>query len=264
MTTRSRRGWFWYAALALSAVACQDKPKEHVAPTSSALTNAAISEEAVTLTLDSASSKVSFVMEAPIEKIYGEAPASLSGELFLDPVNLKKSTALLKVDLEKLSLFQQKRDDEKAEFGERSKNATQNEHARTWLEISPDAPTETREKNRYAELRIDWLDQLSVPKLSDLSGSERKFLATAVGELRLHGRSAQKRAALELVAVYQGPQLKELRVRTILPFNVGLEEYDVRPREAFGKLAEKTLEALGSKVTKTAPLQVEFIARPKK
>jgi len=50
-------------------------------------------------------------------------------------------------------------------------------------------------------------------------------------------------------------------VRTTEPLDAGLEEYDVRPREAFGKLAQRTLDALGTKVAKSAPLQVEFTAR---
>jgi hypothetical protein len=52
-------------------------------------------------------------------------------------------------------------------------------------------------------------------------------------------------------------------VRTLEPLRIGLEEFDVRPREAFGKLAQKTLDALGTKVAKEAPLQVEFSARVK-
>lgn len=240
---------------------CRDKQPEHLAPAASALTSATASSSAIALQVDPATSKVSFLMEAPIEKIYGEAPGSVQGEIALDADDVAKSTALVKVDLDKLTLYQQKREDEKKDFGERAKSDKQNEHARTWLEISPDTLADQREKNRFAEFRITRLDQPSVPKLSALSGAERKFTAKAVGDFRLHGRSAPKTASVEITAHYEGDQLKDVSVRTTEPLDAGLEEYDVRPREAFGKLAQATLGALGTKVAKSAPLQVEFTAR---
>ncbi len=247
----------------VALAACRDKQPEHLAPVASAVASVAVSTAAAAFRVDTATSKVSFLMEAPIEKIVGEAPSSVSGELFVDFDDVQKSTAQVTVDLDQLSLYQQKRDDEKGQFSERSKNATQNEHARTWLEISPDTPTDLREKHRFAEYRITRLEGLSAPSFKALTGAERTLTATAIGELRLHGRSSPKTAKIELTARYEGEQPKELRVKTLSPLNAGLEEYDVRPREAFGKLAQRTLDALGSKVAKTAPIEVELTARPR-
>jgi hypothetical protein len=250
-------------ALAAPIGACRENKAEHLAPTASALAPVtAPAPQAVELKVDTASSKVSFLMQAPIEKISGDAPAALSGELFVNPEDLAKSNGLVKVDLDKLTLYQEKRDDEKAAFSERKKNDLQNTHARTWLEISSDTPEDVRSVNRFAEFRITRLEQPSVANVQALSGPERKMTATAVGDFRLHGRKAEKRVQLELSFSYQGDKLTGVQVRTLSPLVIGLEEFDVRPREAFGKLAQKTLGALGSKVAENAPISVEFTARP--
>lgn len=200
-------------------------------------------------------------MEAPIEKISGDAPAALEGKLFVDLGDLKKSTGLVQVDLDKLTLYQERREDEAGKFGERSKSEKQNQHARTWLEISPDTPEDARKANRFAEFRITRLENPVPADLRALAGNEQKVIATAVGDFRLHGRKSEKRAKLEMTFRFSGDKADLLKVRTLEPLPIGLEEFDVRPREAFGKLAQKTLTALGSKVAETAPLQVEFTAR---
>lgn len=65
------------------------------------------------------------------------------------------------------------------------------------------------------------------------------------------------------ISQFAGERPELVEVRTLEPLTIGLEEFDVRPREAFGKLAQKTLSALGSKVAVAAPVQVEFRARAK-
>ena len=249
----------------LGVAACRDKQPEHLAPAASALAApvAPVAGKSQAFAIESGGSQVRFLMEAPIEKISGEAPASVEGELFVDAEDLAKSSGLVRVDLEKLSLFQQKREDEKGEFGEKTKNATQNKHARTWLEISEDTPEDVRKQNRFVEFGITGLEQVSASSLSSVPGAERTVTATAVGDFRLHGRKNQKRVKVELKFMYAGDKPQALAVRTLEPLRIGLEEYDVRPREAFGKLAQKTLDALGTKVAKEAPIQVEFNARVK-
>lgn len=256
--------WVFVGVLFGTGVGCRDKQPDNLAPASSALAAVPPPPAAVAarLTIDSESSKVTFLMQAPIEKISGDAPGSLSGELFVNPAELGKSSGLVKVDLDRLSLYQEKREDEKSSFSERSKNETQNKHARTWLEISSDTPDDVRAANRYAEYRITRLDSPSVADVQALGGTERKLTATAVGDFRLHGRKAEKSVKLELSFSYQGDKLTALHVRTLEPLKIGLEEFDVRPREAFGKLAQKTLNALGSKVAEVAPIEIDFSAKP--
>jgi polyisoprenoid-binding protein YceI len=246
------------------ALASSCDPKEQqLAPTASALEPAKPAAAAASpFSVEPASSKVTFSMEAPIEKISGEAPGSATGTLFVNIADVTKTTGLVKIDLDKLVLYQEKRDDESKAFGARTKNETQNQHARTWLEISPDTPADVREANRFVEFSIRKIEDASATNVLALAGAERKLTATVVGDLRLHGRKKEQRARVELAFQLAGDKAKSVRVRTIEPLTVALEEYDVHPREAFGKLAQKTLSALGSKVAKAAPVQLELTLEP--
>ena len=71
-------------------------------------------------------------MDSPLEKIDGDAPKSIQGDLYIDPTDLAKSTALVKADLKQLTLYQQKRAEDKGDYTERKKSDLQNEHARGW------------------------------------------------------------------------------------------------------------------------------------
>jgi hypothetical protein len=255
---------FRSAFLLLFLLGCKKQEPENLAPTAASLTPAQPpAAKATAVAIDSGSSRVSFSMAAPVEKISGEAPGSVEGELFVDLEDVTRSTGLVRVDLDKLTLYQEQREDEKSSFGEKTKNDTQNQHARTWLEISDDVPEPLRQANRHAEFKILRLENSSQTNILQSGAGERRVTATVVGDFRLHGRKNEKRVPVELVFKSSAKGLESLTVKTLEPLPIGLEEYDVRPREAFGKLAQKTLDALGSKVAKTAPLQVEFSARPK-
>jgi hypothetical protein len=253
---------FRSAFLLLFLLGCKKQEPESLAPTASALSPAQpAAAKASAVAIDSGSSRVSFSMAAPVEKISGEAPGSVEGELFVDLEDVMRSTGLVRVDLDKLTLYQERRADEMSSFGEKKKNDTQNQHARTWLEISDDVPEELRRANRYAEFKILRLEQPSEKNILQKGAGEQRITAIVVGDFRLHGRKNEKRVPVELVFRLSTTGLEALTVKTREPLPIGLEEYDVRPREAFGKLAQKTLDALGSKVAKTAALQVEFSAR---
>jgi hypothetical protein len=248
-------------ALLGSVGACEDAPSAALAPTSSALASAAPkTAEAKRVVVDPASSKVTFVMDAALEKIHGDAPKSASGELFVDLADLTKTTGLIKIDLMELVLYQQQREDEKSEYGERKKSDLQNEHMRTWLQISPDAPEADREKNRFVEFNIEKVDEVSASDVMKMTGDERTITATVSGELRLHGRSSKKKAKIEAAFRFKGDAFQDVRIKTLEPVPVGLEEHDVKPRETFGQLAKKTLGALGSKVANEAPIMIEVTA----
>ena len=251
-------------AAALTAcllVGCEKRAPDKLAPASSALTSAApASRSAVRFRVDPARSKASFVMDAPLEKIHGEAEASGSGELFVDPEDLRRTTGLIKVDLKRLELFQQRRSAEQGDYGARVKSERQNEHMRTWLEIADDAPTDVRERNRYVEFKLLEIDDPNPPRLSPSSTAEQKLTAKVRGELRLHGRKSTQITPVEALFQFEGNRPKSVAIRTLQPIAISLEEHDVRPREAFGKLAEATLDTLGKKVARVAPVNFEFIA----
>jgi len=261
-------------ALALGlAVACsKEKPAEqNLAPTASALEAAAPqAASAAPFAVDTASSSFKFLMDSPLEKIDGDAPHSISGELFIDPANLAGSTALVKADLKQLTLYQQKRGDDKQAYGERAKSDLQNEHARGWLELDAkdgEVTPAQAEMNRFAELKINELEGLSATDVTKLSGPERKVTATALGEFRLHGRKANESAKVELNFKYAGDKLESVEVKTLEPFKIQLEQFEIHPRDAAGKLVKKLSDALSSnlkgKVAADAPVNVSFVAKPK-
>ncbi len=212
--------------------------------------------------VDSSSGVLGFDMDAPIEKIRGRVPASaLTGEIFVDTADLGKTTGLVHVDLRELELFQRKADAEGQPFGEETKNETQNQHAREWLELGPDAPADALARNAVIEFSLRELGDLSATSLDKLTGAERKVRFTATGEFLLHQRKASKSVKLEATFAYEGDQPSSVHVKSLEPLEVGLDEYDVHPREAFGKLAAKTLQALSPKVAKAAAVHLDFTAK---
>ena len=246
---------------------CKDKPAPTLAPTASALQAAPAPPSAVTFSVDSASSKVTFLMDSPLEKIDGDASGGLSGDLFVDLSDISKSTALVKVDLQKLVLYQQKRGDEKTGYSERAKSDLQNTHARNWLQIVPragDVTAAQAEANRWVEFKIDKLDGATLSNVASATGAERKLTATATGDFRLHGRKQAKSAKLEITVTYQGDKAQSIHVKTTEPLSVGLEEFEVNPRDDAGKFVKSVTEALSSnlkgKVAQQAPLNLEFTA----
>ncbi|HKO46690.1 MAG TPA: hypothetical protein VJV79_03155 [Polyangiaceae bacterium] len=250
--------------------ACKDQPSATLAPTASALQATAPAASATQFSVDSASSKVTFLMDSPLEKIDGDASGGLSGELFVDLAELGKSTALVKVDLQKLVLYQQKRGDEKAGYGERNKSDLQNEHARNWLQIvarEGDVSAEQAEANRWVEFKVDKLEALSLTDVASATGAERKLTATATGDFRLHGRKLAKSAKLELTVHYQGDKAHSIHVKTSEPLAIGLEEFEVNPRDGAGKFVKSLSDALSSnlkgKVAQQAPLVLDFTANAK-
>jgi hypothetical protein len=215
------------------------------------------------LEVQTETSKVDFTMDAELEKILGRAPKSVEGEIFVDLKDLTKTTGLIKVDLLELALYQRKREDANEEYGEEVKQEKQNAHAQTWLQINEEAPAEVREQNRWIEFKLNKVTDVSSRDVTSLSGDERRVTATVEGDFRLHGRVTKKTAKLELSFRFEGDEPKAMAVKTTEPIDVGLEEHDVRPRSAFDKLADATLETLGAKVAKVAKVNVEFEATPK-
>ncbi|HMJ14031.1 MAG TPA: hypothetical protein VK524_21585 [Polyangiaceae bacterium] len=250
------------SVLALLLTQCDEKPKDALAPAASALSKPVAPREAQVFVIDSGTSNTTFSMDSELEKISGRAPGALRGELFVNLHDLTKSSGLVQLDLDQLGIYQRKRDDTSGEFGTETKNDKQNADMRTWFEISQDTPADVRQGNRWAEFK---LTELASPSLRDVSAAqaEHKLTAQVKGDFRLHGRVKPRSARLEIRVVYAAERPQALHVRTLEPLLVGLEEHDVRPRSAFGKLADKTLDALGAKVAKVAQVSLEFTARPK-
>jgi hypothetical protein len=166
----------------------------------------------------------------------------------------------VRVDLDPLEIFQRKRASTDEDLGEETKNETQNEHARTWLQIAGDAPQEVRDANRYAQFNVAEVTDVSANDVLAMEGNERVATLSATGDFRLHGRTTRKTARLELRFQFDGSSPRSVAVRTLEPVNVGLGEHDVHPRSAFDRLAQSTLATLGEKVAEAAPITFELRA----
>lgn len=252
-----------YGFVALGLAACREQaPSQNLAPAATALASAKpASAESQKFTLDPAGSQVTFAMSAPLENIYGQVDQA-SGELYIDPKNLKESRGLISVDLSRLELLQETRKDEKGSFAPRTKSDMQNQHARAWLEISDDAPEAERKKNQRVEFKITQVISVSEADLSRLAGEHREVTAEVKGEMLIHQRKSERTAKLKLVFDTAGDKVTGITVTTAEPFTVSLEQHDVRPRDAFGKLAERTLESVGQKVNKEPAVSLTFHAIP--
>jgi hypothetical protein len=259
-------------ALGLFATACgkKDEPAEVAPATNTALeAPKPMSEKSVSLAIDAPTSSVKFLMDSPLEKIDGDAPGSASGELAIDLEDLAKSNGIVRIDLDKLSLYQQKRGEEDRPYGERTKNAKQNEHARDWFQIDAKDGEVTAEQataNRIAELRIEKVEPATANVLS-LTGPERKVPATVSGTLRLHGRQAPKSVKVELTFRFNGDKLESVGVKTYEPLVVELDKFEIHPRDGAGKALKSITETISTtlkgKVKNEAPVMVELSAKPK-
>jgi|JI10StandDraft_1071094.scaffolds.fasta_scaffold304906_1 hypothetical protein len=250
-------------SLALTLLACKQEPPPNLAPVAQPIVAPqAATATAVKLTVLTASSSASWLMDAPREKIFGELPGGLSGELYVDASDLTKTTGLVHVNLGTMLLSQEKMGDGATTFGARTTEDKQNEHARTWLEISADAPAEARAKNAQATLVLKSVTTTGAADLGKLSGEERTIKAKITGDLVLHGRQTSHTIDVAVTGHYAGDTLVALHVKTLSPLTVNLESHDVRPRDAFGKLAKNTLAKLSHAVAATAPVNVVIVARP--
>ena len=250
------------AAAGFGLAGCEEEKKPELAPAATDLkASAPKAPDAVKLAIEKASSKVEFMMEAPQEKIRGRVSGTTEGEIQVDPSDLTKTTGLITVDIAGIELFQAVASDD-GKFGEEKKSDLQNEHARTWLEISPDAPADVRAKNAKTQFAIRKIEVTGERNLMKLTGPERKVMLKATGEFLLHQRASEKTAELEATFKFEGDKPVGVRVKTVKPFTIGLAEHEVHPRESFGKLAQKTLELLAPKVAKEAFVSLEFSATP--
>jgi hypothetical protein len=87
------------------------------------------------------------------------------------------------------------------------------------------------------------------------------------GTLRLHGRQAKKSAKVELTFRFAADKLESVSIKTLEAFPVSLEEFEINPRDATGKLTKTVTEAIAStlkgKLAKEAPVMLELTAKAK-
>ena len=217
---------------------------------------------AIQLKVNTKTSRVDFLMTAPVENIHGIAKGATHGTLAIDPSNIGHTHGEIRIDLDKLVLLQATVDEETGAFKKEIKNAKQNEHMKTWFQISSDAPKAMREKNRWIKFNIKSITSPSVNDVTSVEGDVRKVKAKVNGDFTLHGRTVKKTAYVEATFKYSGDELQSVSIRSLRPVLVNLKRHDIQPRSAFDKLAQKTLSALGQKVAEAAPVKLDFTLVP--
>jgi hypothetical protein len=252
----------WSCVFAAGVLACGKSETKNLAPAASTLSSATPATTAKVFVIDPAKSGMEFMMDAELEKISGRAPGAAQGELFVDVKDLSQSSGLVKLDLDRLSIYKKVREDAASEFGEEAKNEKQNKDMRNWFQIGEDAPAGERDKFRWVEFKIDKVEA-SPNDVKSLSGAKRRVTASVSGDFRLHGRVTKKTIKAELEFSFDGDEPTAVEIKSTEPFDVGLEEHDVRPRKSFAELADATLEAMGKKVAKVAKISVTASARIK-
>jgi BMFP domain-containing protein YqiC len=240
-------------------VACGNKEPLQLAATAtaSALQSAAPQTAAAVELKVKKSGTVTFIMEAPIEKIFGKVPESLSGNLFVDVTDLSKTTGNIAVDLSTLDLVQRKRPDDKSDYGEEKREEKQNLHAREWLEIDEKVPEEARNKNKRIEFRITSIKEVSKKDVSKETG-DVAVTVVAEGEFLLHQRVSKKTVELEATISVEGGKPKGIKLKTKKPFAVDLPEHGIGPRDDIGKV----LKELSSKVGREAKIDLDLQLAP--
>jgi hypothetical protein len=265
-----RRVILGVAAAAVGLAAGCDKKDDASAPTlapSASSLAASVSEgmKAVKFNID-ASSTTAIDMPAPIEHIKADTSAA-AGTLEVDLMNLANSRGEVKIDLTALKMHT---------FDEPGKNEAEGRDALTWLEVTPMDAGPTAEQaaaNRWVLFAIRSIDGLSASDVTKVAptamGAEevRDVTLTAHGELLLHGHKVPKDATLDVKFFYPAgaPATSKplrLNIATKAPFHVQLDEHDVKPRDASGKLKLAAIGLIGTKVANVADVSFDLHATP--
>lgn len=208
-------------------------------------------------TIDPAS-KSSIDMPAPNEHIKADTTAA-AGKLDVDLMNVENTRGEVKVDLTTLTTHT---------FDDAEKNKGQTNHAHNWLEAGDLVDATTKEANRYAVFGIQSIDGASAKDVTKVTPTKegndevRTVTLTAHGEFLVHGHKVKKDAALEVRFVGPAGAPTRIDVKTSAPLKVLLAEHDVKPRDNFGKLAQKSFNLLGTKVADTADITLDLHAVP--
>ncbi len=268
--------WLIAGALALATTGCPDDNKQPTpAPKASTLKDTKPKAKGAHEFELEKTSKVTFAMDAPNEKIRGNMADATRGKLQIPLDDVTKTTGHLYVDLGKLVVGQQKpNDDGKFEGDKWEEIPLQNEHAKEWLQIScvkipADKQAEceaTAKKNRNVEFVIEKVeaDHKDVTKLK---GDTRKITATVSGNFLLHQVPKKRSAKVEITFKMKGEEPVSVAVKTVEPFAVKLSEHEVGPNDVFGKFAKNTLQTLDQfinehkKVAEAAEISLDFTAK---
>jgi hypothetical protein len=249
------------AVMALAYAACSRKDDAvQLAPAASVL--AASKSESATASwhyVIDPKSATHVDMPGVKEHIKADTTAA-TGTLDIVAKDLTQTRGLVRIDLTTFSTHT---------FGT-SDDATQTEHARTWLET--EVGGKVNNDMRYADYAIRSVDGIAAPDLSkvapikDGTDDVRTVAATVHGEVLVHGHKVQKDALVDIAFRYPsgaGADDKPARItiQSKEPLRLVLKELDVRPRDPAGQILDWTTRLI-SKVAETADITVDLAATP--
>jgi hypothetical protein len=193
------------------------------------------------------------------EHIKGDTSAA-DGTLDVVAADLSQSRGTIKADLSTFTTHT---------FGD-DHDASQTEHARTWLEAVVGG--KTNEPMRWATFAIRSIDGLSATDLAKVAPTKdggddvRTVSMTVHGDMLVHGHQVQKDAAVDVAFHYPAGSPADavptrVTVKSKQPLRIVLKEVDVQPRDTVGQITAWTT-GLVSKVAEFADVTVDLSAAP--
>ncbi len=247
------------AALVSLAYGCKHDPPT-LGETASAVSAAPppATANAVTYAIDP-KSKTSVDMPGLKEDIKADTDAA-AGKLEVDLTSVSNTRGEVKVDLTSL----------KTRTFNDDHDASQTHHALNWLEVGDASSADAKKANQYAVFASQSITAPSAADVSKVSATPengedvRTVTMTAHGDFLLHGHKTKMDVPIEARFHYPAGAPADSRptridVKTTAPLKVTLKDYDVRPRDNFGKIAEWTTNLVG-KVAETADVSLDLHA----
>ena len=185
------------------------------------------------------------------------------GELEVDLTNLERTRGRIEIDVASVAM----------EADGDAGSAEWDAEARAWLDVGVKRPESERERLRWATFTLTSLSELSTSAAHDgkrsrpaadadagdaaAVGEERSVMATATGQLSLHGfrveRSLRVRASFRYGApAVPGAVPVGVRLELVRPLSVSLLAHDIKPRDAAGVFVAQKTKLLGKQVGKDA------------
>ena len=253
-------------AVGIGVVGCDDKKATSLAPAASSLapsTPAPTANKTVKFTIDP-KSVTSIDMPAPKEHIKAGTDGA-SGAIEVDLMNLANTRGEIKADLLTLTT---------RTFGDAAKDKSQTGHARTWLEVADGEEGKLDDSvktgNRWAVYAIRSVDGLSATDITKVAPTKdgadevRTVTATTHGEFLLHGHKVDREAEVEVAFHYAAGSPADkptsLTIKSKKPFRTTLADFDVKPRDGFGKIAKGAFNLIGTKVAEVADVSLDLRA----
>jgi polyisoprenoid-binding protein YceI len=195
--------------------------------------------------------KSTFLIDAPLEKIKGQAEES-KGKLSLDPADLSRTRGEVSFRLTSLKT---------TTFGDADKDSSQTDHARNWMQVGAESKAEDKAKYEWATFTITSVEVIptKLQEAKEESGA-RVVKGKVSGDFTLHGVTSKK--TLAFTATLQGPPERPTRLtlKTEAPFEVSLKEHDIKPRDSVGSFLNGALEKIGKKIDDRVQVSLEVEA----